>query len=75
MIDIVYGDLSVTIYIDCSVARCLINVVYLTACAFIRSLRRAALLIDAANDADSTKTQSLRHIVSLKSESIWQADK
>ena len=29
--------LSVTIHINCSIARCLINLVYLTACAFIRS--------------------------------------
>ena len=30
-------DLSVTIHINCIVVRCLINVVYFTACAFIRS--------------------------------------
>ena len=29
--------LSVTIHINCSIVSCLINVVYLTACAFIRS--------------------------------------
>ena len=35
-----YLDLSVTSHINCIVARCLINVVYLTAYAFIRSLWR-----------------------------------
>ena len=36
--------LSVTIHINCIVASCLINVVYLTACAFIRSWWRCTFL-------------------------------
>ena len=38
-------DLSVTIHINCSVARCLINLVYFTAFAFIRSWWRCTFLM------------------------------
>ena len=42
--------LSVTSHNNCIAARCLINIVYLTACAFII----LHFLNDVANEADST---------------------
>ena len=44
--------LSVTPHINCIDARCLINVVYLTAYAFMMALH---FLNDVANDAESTQ--------------------
>ena len=46
--------LLVTSHINCMVVRCLINVVYLTACAFILHF-----LNDVANDAESTQTSKI----------------
>ena len=47
-------NLSVTIHINCSVARCLINAVYLTALP-LSGHEGVALLNDVANYAESTQ--------------------
>ena len=60
--------LSVTSHITCIVARGLINVVYLMACAFIKSWD-VALFNDVANDRwINTKIVNYVIIVSLKSD-------
>ena len=46
--------LSVTSHINCIVARCLINVVYLTACCLYQVMMTLHFLNDVANDAEST---------------------
>ena len=53
--------LSVTSHINCIVARCLINVVYLTACCLYQVMMTLHFLSDVANDAESTKNQKLCH--------------
>ena len=53
--------LSVTSHINCIVARCLINVVYLTACCLYQVMMTLHFLSDVANDAESTQNQKLRH--------------
>ena len=57
--DRVYSYLSVTSYINCIVARCLINVVYLTACAFIQVMMTLHFLNDVASDAESTQKSKI----------------
>ena len=53
------GDqLSLTSHINCIVARCLKNVVYLMACA-LSGHDDVALLNDAANDAESTQKSNI----------------
>ena len=47
--------LSVTSHIKCIVARCLINVVYLTACCLYQVMMTLHFLNDVANDAESTQ--------------------
>ena len=47
--------LSVTSHINCIVARCLINVVYLTACCLYQVMMTLHFLNDVANDAESTQ--------------------
>ena len=56
---------------NCIIARCLINVVYLTACAFIRSWWRCTLLNDVTNDTKSIKNKK-KYVInaSLKSETM-----
>ena len=56
-----YDSLSVTSHINCIVARCLINVVYLTACCLYQIMMTLHFLSDVANDAESTQNQKLRH--------------
>ena len=56
----IYIYLSVTSHINCIVARCLINVVYLTACC-LQVLMTLHFLSDVANDAESALNQKLRH--------------
>ena len=46
--------LSVTSYINCIVARCLINLVYLTACCLYQVMMTLHFLSYVANDAEST---------------------
>ena len=53
--------LSVTSHINCIVARCLINVVYLTACCLYQVMMTLHFLSDVAYDAESTENQKLRH--------------
>ena len=55
------ADLSVTSHINCIVARCLINFVYLTACCLYQVMMTLHFLSDVANDAESTQNQKLRH--------------
>ena len=57
----VYVNLSVTSHINCIVARCLINVVYLTACYLYQVMMTLHFLNDVANDAESTQKSKLRH--------------
>ena len=47
--------LSVTSHTNCIVARCLINVVYLTACYLYQVMMTLHFLNDVANDAESTQ--------------------
>ena len=47
--------LSVTSRINCIVARCLINAVYLTACCLYQVMMALHFLNDVANDAESTQ--------------------
>ena len=58
-----YGPLSVTSHINWSVARCLINVVYLRhyMCLY-QVMITMHFLNNVANDAESTQNPSLRHI-------------
>ena len=51
----IYIALSVTSYINCIVAHCLINVVYLTACCLYQVMMTLHFLSDVANDAESTQ--------------------
>ena len=51
--------LPVTSHINCIVARCLINSVYLSACAFISGHDDVALLNDVANGTESTQTSKI----------------
>ena len=53
--------LSVTSHINCIVVRCLINVVYLTACCLYQVMMTLHFLSDVANDAESTQNQKSRH--------------
>ena len=52
---LVYFILSVTSHINYIVARCLINVVYLTACCLYQVMMTLHFLNDVANDAESTQ--------------------
>ena len=49
--------LSVTSHINCIVARCLINVVYLTACCLYQVMMTLHFLSDVANHAESTQNK------------------
>ena len=51
--------LSVTSHINCIVARCLINVVYLTACCLYQVMMTVHFLNDIANDAESTQKSKI----------------
>ena len=53
--------LSVTSHINCIVARCLINIVYLTACCLYQVMMMLHFLNDVANDAESKKNGKLRY--------------
>ena len=55
----VYVYLSVTSHINCIVARCLINVVYLTACCLYQVMMTLHFLSDVANDAESTQKSKI----------------
>ena len=62
--------------INCSVARCLINVAYLTVCAFIRSWWRCTFWMTSPMTLYQHKKIDYYLIfASLKSESTWLADK
>ena len=61
-----YHILSVTSHINCIVARCLIKVVYLTACCLYQVMMTLHYLSDVANDAESTQNQKLRHYRSFE---------
>ena len=52
-----YILLSVTSHINCIVARCLLNVVYLTACYLHQVMMTLHFLNDVANDAESTQNK------------------
>ena len=54
-----YVVLSVTSHINCIVARCLINVVYLTACCLYQVMMTLHFLNDVANDAESTQKSKI----------------
>ena len=54
-----YKVLSVTSRINCIVARCLINVVYLTVCSLYQVIMRLHFLNDVANDAESTQKSKI----------------
>ena len=70
-LNILYICLSVTSHINCIVARCLINVVYLTACCLYQVMMTLHFLNDVANDAESTqKIENYVIIASLKSETM-----
>ena len=56
-----YWHLSVTSHTNCITARCLINVVYLTACCLYQVMMTLHFLNDVANDAESTQNRKLRH--------------
>ena len=62
--------LSVTSHINCIVARCLIKVVYLTACAFIRSCVLHFFEWRRLRSWISTKIENYVIITSLKSETM-----
>ena len=64
-------NLSVTSHISCIVARCLINVVYLTACCLYQVKMTLHFLSDVINDAESTQNQKYVIIASLKSVQQW----
>ena len=51
--------LSVTSHINCIVARCLINVVYLKACCLYQVMMTLHFLNDVANDAESTQKSKI----------------
>ena len=51
--------LSVTSYINCIVARCLINIVYLTACCPYQVMMTLHFLSDVAYDAEATQTSKI----------------
>ena len=55
----IYIYLSVTSHINCFVARCLINVVYLTACCLYQVMMTLHFLSDVANDAESTQKSKI----------------
>ena len=62
--------LSVTVHINCSVAGCLINFVYLDMCLY-QVIMTLHSLNDVANDTESTqKIENYVLIASLKSESV-----
>ena len=54
-----YFYLSVTSYINCIVARCLINIVYLTACCLYQVMMTLHFLSDVTNDAESTQKSKI----------------
>ena len=54
-----YLSLSVTSHTNCIVARCLINVVYLTACCLYQVMMTLHFLSDVANDAQSTQKSKI----------------
>ena len=56
---LVYFNLSVTSHINYIVARCLINVVYLTACCLYQVMMTLHFLNDVANDAESTQKSKI----------------
>ena len=62
--------LSVTSHINCSVKRCLINVVYLTACALIRSWWRCTFWISSPMTLNRHKNRWFRHNYSL----VWRVN-
>ena len=53
VVEEIYNHISVTSRINCIVARCLINVVYLTACCLYQVMMTLHFLNDVANDAES----------------------
>ena len=55
----VYCILSATSHINCIVARCLINIVYLTAWCLYQVMMTLHLLNDVANDAESTQKSKI----------------
>ena len=55
----VYLILSVTSHTNCIAARCLINVVYLTACCLYQVMMTLHFLNDVANDAESTQKSKI----------------
>ena len=54
-----WSKLSVTSHINCIVARCLINVVYLTACCLYQVMMTLHFLNGVANDAESTQKSKI----------------
>ena len=66
----IYVLLSVTSHINCIVARCLINVVYLRVCAFIRSWWHCTFLMMSLMRLNQQKIENYVIITSLKSETI-----
>ena len=66
-----YFVLSVTSHMNCVAARCLINVVYLTACSFIRSWWRYTFWMTSLMTPNQRKKWKFRHVISsLKSETM-----
>ena len=55
----VYLFLSVTSHINYIVVRCLMNVVYLTACCLYQVMMTLHFFIDVANDAESTQKSKI----------------
>ena len=62
------GILSVTSHINWIVARYLINMVYLKACAFIRPWWRCTFWVTSLMTLNQHENQKLRHFANLKSE-------
>ena len=54
-----YNNLSVTAHINCIAACCLINMVYLMACAFILVMMILNFLNDITYDAESTQKSKI----------------
>ena len=65
-----HAGLSVTSHINCIVAHCLINVIYITACAFNRSWWRCTFKITSLMTLISTKIKNCAIITSLKREEM-----
>ena len=75
-IEMKYIILSVTSHINYIVARCLINVVYLTACYLHQVMMTLHFLNKVTNDVESTQNRKKYvTIASLKSVQQWVTDK